>query len=215
MFRSFQILNETVINELGVDYYDEIKKLTNYKKNNGEFFSAALALYVSREAPTKLFFHTDDFPALEEFSSFFKYHQIGYIEDSADLLLLLYRLDDSFTVQQLDIYLSKLFSEYASEVVILEKQLKEKYTEIASTHNKDLSLKENLNVLIKSLAAQNFNGINKIKDFFHQNKTKFKGINDLLENYESVFELESSSNDFLKKIAFLRSEIKSNFIYKL
>lgn len=217
VFRRNQKHDDQIRHELGNGFFDEVQDLTNYPKNNGEFYSTALALYLSRFkliknsqsdfVNTKVFFHTDDYPAKNDFSSFYLHQQIGYIEDTADLLLLLYRLDDSFNKIQLDRFLSNLFSEYAPEVSSLEKRLRELKTELSINLRKDRNFVYNLSQLINKLDEHNFNGINENADFFFSQRRKYSKVCQLIDEYESVFELATDSMNLLKKIQFYRRKI--------
>ena len=86
----------------------------DYQKLNGELYSAALSLYLSRVENEKVLFYTDDNPACKTFKSFFDFQQIGYIGDSVDLLLFLYWLSpaDKFSQEELKKYLTSLRGEY-------------------------------------------------------------------------------------------------------
>jgi len=151
IFRGKQILNEEITKDFGLDYFSRIKTLTSYEKSNGEFYSTALAVYLSRERDIKLFFHTDDSPAKDEFQLFFKFQQIGYIEDTADLLVLLYRINENLSLIALDKALSDLASEYAIEVSILEKKLR-LYQIPAKDIKRMKQIKMNLDLLINKLS---------------------------------------------------------------
>lgn len=218
-FRNKKTLNSLIFKEVGDDYFDKINEITEHsKKHNGELHSTALALYLSRSESKKIYFYTDDFPAKDEFSPFFEFQQIGQIKDSVDFLLLLFWIDESFNEAELDKFLSKLFSEYATEVSFLEKELKNyKETNIDANYIKSKPKEsiENLNKLIYKLSIHDFSNITIHKDYFNQNKLKFKTINDILNKYDSVFELQTTSNDILKKISSYRKQLKNKKIYKL
>lgn len=223
VFRRNQKHDSEMKHELGDGFFDEVQELTNYSKKNGEFYSTALALYLSRFkliknsqsdfVSTKVFFHTDDYPAKNDFKSFFLYQQIGYIEDTADLLLLLFRLDDSFNKTQLDRFLSNLFSEYAPEVSSLEKRLRELKAELSISLRKDRNFTYNLNQLIDKLSLFDFKGINENADFFFNQRKKYSSVCKLISKHESVFELDTDSMSLLKKIQLYRNKIED--IYRV
>jgi len=218
-FRSNQMLDYVIKHDLGDDIFDEVRRLTGYTKYNGEFYSAVLALYLSRckplkhnsndFIPTKLYFHTDDYPAKNEFDSFYRYQQIGYIEDTADLLILIYRLDDNFTLRQLDIALNDLFSEYATEVVLLKRKLRNYKKNLPKNLIRDKFFVNNLNLLIIKLENIDFNGIIDIKDGFVMNNSKYGTINKILKTYEPVFELDYTSLNLLNKIKSIREKLET------
>ena len=223
LFRRNQMLDNEIKHELGDDIFDQVKKLTGYYKENGEFSSAVLALFLSRckplkhnsndFVPTKLYFYTDDYPAKNEFDSFYRYQQIGYIEDSADLLVLLYRLDYDFTLKQLDKVLSSLFAEYAREVTLLEKKLRDIKNNLPVNLSRDKFCVKNLDLLIDRLHKFDFIGINEIKESFFRNKTKYTVICNLLKTYKLVFELDYTSYNLLYKIKSVRKKV--NTIHKI
>ncbi|MDA6069197.1 hypothetical protein NJT12_06155 [Flavobacterium sp. AC] len=216
-FRSKIKLNEDVFKDLGDDYFERIGEITGYIKANGELHSTALALYLSRTESKKIFFYTDDYPAKNEFSSFFEFQQIGQIKDSVDLLVLLFWIDENFSKAQLLNFISKLFSEYAIEVSFLEKELKS-YLENnvdAKFAKTNPGVRENLKELISKLSNHNFSKISENKEFFEQKKQKCKIINDIIKKYNKVFELQNTSIDILVKIRNLEGDLKTNKVYKI
>lgn len=213
-FRQKQEKNSKIKTEFGADFFKTVKSLTNYPKNNGEFYSTALALYISRFKEinkkkfigTKVFFHTDDYPAKEFFSSFFFEQQIGYIEDTADLLVLLYRLDETFTINQLDRYLSNLFSEYAPEVSGLHKRLQKIKSSLNLKLRRDKAFIKNLDKLIYKLSEFEFFEINEPIKFFSRNSKKYPNVYDAINHYSLVLDLQSNSTGLLEKIRKVRKE---------
>lgn len=212
LFRHYQILNNNIAQDLGKDIFSQVKRMLNYKKDNGEFFSSVLSLYKSRFEPTKIFFHTDDFPAKEEFSSFYKLQQIGYIEDTADLLLLLYRLDDDFKENELNELLSRLQSQYTSQVSELVKKLQS--YKIPHRLLRDLDYKKNLSLLIKELNNYKLDSIQEVKTFFFSRVKRYKGICSLLESFDLISDLGGTDN-LVTKIIRIRKELKLQPIYTL
>lgn len=212
IFRKYQVFDNVIINDLGNDFIDQVKELSKYSKNNGELYSSALSLYKSRLESTKLFFHTDDFPAKDEFSSFFATQQIGHIEDTSDLLLLLYSLDDNFKNKELEELLSKLQFQYTSQISILTKKLRE--YQVPRGLLKDFAFRKNLSYLIDGLSNYNFDRVYKIKDFFINNRRKYKVISDLLKDFDLISDLGVSDN-LVNKIIRTRKELEKLPIYKL
>lgn len=212
-FRGFQITNEKIEKDLGKTFFETIKENCSYQKYNGEFYSTALAIYLTTLMPTKLFFHTDDYPARDFFSKYYTIQQIGQIEDTADLLVLLYRLDENFSLKQLDKALSDLFSEYALDVSLLEKRLREIESSLPLQLLRIKEFRQALSQLINKLYKHDFSGINAIRDYFNRNKARNRLVCDLLELYENVFYLESNSSNFLKKIVELRKYIHKVYCF--
>jgi hypothetical protein len=110
------------------DYYelkDEVTKLTNYSKENGEFFSVLLSFYLSKYEEEQVAFHTDDIPAKDFFLPYFVSEKIGLINDSIDLLLFLFNQNIDFTNNDLKKYFSSLYSEYTFAISGLLKDINE------------------------------------------------------------------------------------------
>ena len=86
---------------------ESVRTVSGYSQRpNGELYSTALSLYLSRMEGEKVLFFTDDFPAKADFNSCFEFQQIGYIGDSVDLLVTLYWLSPKgqFTKDELEKY---------------------------------------------------------------------------------------------------------------
>lgn len=212
LFRHYQILDNVITRDLGNDVFSKVKEISNYVKNNGEFFSSVLSLYKSRLEPTKLFFHTDDFPAKEEFSTFYKSQQIGYIEDTADLLLLLYRLDDDFKENELDELLSRLQSQYTSQVSELASKLRSYQT--PQKLLRDTAFRKNKITLINELSNYKLDSVQKIKGFFFSGRKRYRGICELLDGFDLISDLGGEDN-LVNKIIRIRKELKVKPIYIL
>lgn len=106
-------LDEVVKKDVGNEFFEQICSFSGHtKKFNGELISSVLALVLSRCEESKVCFVTDDFPAKEEFIPFFTIQQIGLIEDSIDLLLMLHWSKSDFTKIKLENALSDLKAEY-------------------------------------------------------------------------------------------------------
>lgn len=216
-FRSKRKLDEELFKELGKDYFERIGKITGYFKSNGELHSTALALYLSRNESKKIFFYTDDYPAKKEFSNFFEFQQIGQIKDTVDLLVLLFWLNEDFEQAQLLKLLNKLFSEYANEVSLLEKELKS-YQENnvdANFIRANPGARENLKDLIYKLSKHDFSKIVIHREFFEQKKQKCKIIYDIIKKYNTVFELQNTSTNILLKISEIEEKLKTKKIFKI
>ena len=105
--------DEEIKRIVGNEYFEQICSFSGHtKKFNGELISSVLALVLSRFEESKVCFLTDDFPAKEEFSSFFTIQQIGLIEDSIDLLLMFHWSNSDFTKRNLENVLFDLKAEY-------------------------------------------------------------------------------------------------------
>jgi hypothetical protein len=210
--------NQDILNDFGSDYFDRIKILTNYtKRENGELCSTGHALYLSRYHYKNVSFYTDDYPAKEDFSNFFQHQQIGQVKDSVDLIILLYWLDDNFTDQQLKKVLNELYSQYATEISLLMKELQNfqnnKVNAVFIRSNKTVALK--LNELIAKLKKLDFKNINSYYVFFDGKKGKT--ISNIIQKYTSVFELDNISKEesLLEKIKKVSADIGKVKILKL
>lgn len=219
-FRAKKNDNKELLNDLGVNYFEKIKEITDYKKkSNGELCSVAYALYLSRCNENKVFFYTDDLPAKEYFTPFFDYQQIGHIKDSVDLLTLLYWLDENFTANQLKRVLNELYSQYATDVILLEKALENFQQNVVDAQYRKSyrEVTEKLSLLISRLRQFKFQGISEIKTFFENKRANHKNINEILDQFSSVFYLDNGikNENLLEKIKRIISQVDSNRIHKL
>ena len=105
-----------------------LKKTINYNKLNGEFFSSALALNLSRLEKDYIIFVTDDIPAKEEFLNFFQEHKIGNIISTVDFLYTLYQLEEH------DIFIKESFFNLKREYLIEIKSFEEKTENLLSCY---------------------------------------------------------------------------------
>lgn len=96
---------------------------------NGEYYSASLALYLSREGKQKFYenllsivFVTDDAPAEQDLKEFFQINQIGTIINSIDLMTILY-LKQRITKNELIGYCIALKDLYAKELSFIKNEV--------------------------------------------------------------------------------------------
>jgi hypothetical protein len=193
------------------DLSDSVLESMNYPKRNGEYFSILLSYYLNTFEKCHILFFTDDSPAKEYFTPHLGHNKIGYIEDSVDLLILLYRQNQEFTTNDLKKLLSSLYYEYVVELGELEKEING--LDIPSHHirNKDASLKLNqMRVAIKNLKLDEAYKI--YVDVCGDTK-KYNFLYEVLSKYSSFFEKKLSS-DFLKKIKDNISYVDSKPFYK-
>lgn len=170
------------------DIADLVRDFLNYqKKPNGELYSAALSLFLSRVEGEKVLFYTDDYPAKREFTSCFDFQQTGYIGDTVDLLVFLYWLSPQgqFSKDELEKYLTALRGEYVSKVKVLQAQINQ-YALSQTTTKKALARKYDM----EGLAAELASGqpikitISKCKKYFDGDKSpQGKNINKLLDDF--------------------------------
>lgn len=211
--RTLIVLKSKMDNDLGGDFWEDLKIATGYKKSNGEFYSVGLSLYLSRMNECKLFLQTDDYPARDFFSPYFTYQQIGFIEDTVDFLILLYRLSDEkiFSKRKLDDFLSSLFQEYTDEI----RQLRDTLEEYYEKNNKHMRSPHRflLSKILLDLRNTNIKGIGvtigKIKAM------NLPNLNRTFEKHISILDLENNSSDLLSKIKNAREALKTKDIFKI
>jgi len=118
------------------DNYEECQKIlekTRKSKHtwdkNGEYYSASLALYLSREGKEKFYenilsivFVTDDAPAEQDLKEFFQINQIGTIINSIDLMTIFY-LKERITKNELISYCTALKDLYAKELSFIKNEV--------------------------------------------------------------------------------------------
>lgn len=194
------------------DIADSVRYFLNYqKKPNGELYSTALSLFLSRVKGEKVLFYTDDYPAKREFTSYFNFHQTGYIGDTVDLLVFLYWLSPQgqFSKDELERYLTALRGEYVSKVKVLQTQISQ-YALSQTTTKKALARKFDM----EGLAAELTRGqplsetISKCKKYFDGDRSvQGKAINKLLDEF-------GDSPAIVEKIGVTLQGINKYGIYK-
>ena len=127
-------LDADIKNELDDEFERLLKFSKHDKRENGELYCVALALFKSRWEGEMVTIYTDDYKATEEFRDFYRYHRIGDIGDTLDLLTLLYWTTPETTFQRTAYhsFLENLRAEYSHQLkdvtdgieVYLEKQKK-------------------------------------------------------------------------------------------
>jgi len=214
LFRGFITQNESIVRDLGDDYFDNIKKLTGYHKDNGEFYSVALSLYLSRVECCQLTFYTDDFPAQADFSPFFRTQQIGKIEDSADLLIYLYWLYPDFEKEQLIFFLTELRSQYVTDVKLLNEQIRAYKARKSVKRLKDI--RKPLNQLELQLQRYELKGVNELRKTILRYERQHKPLCDIIEQFKTVFSLEGNAGpNLIAKIQDTLQCLEDDRIYKI
>jgi hypothetical protein len=212
-FRRFIKPDEIILKDCGKEFFDTVEGLANYKKKNGEFYSTALSLYLSRYSFSSVTFYTDDKPAEEHFTSFFRNQQIGKIEDSIDLLILLYWLNQDFREKELENLLTELYSQYAVSVKGLLSYIRKYKNSRKPWEIK--GIKRFLDELEAKLDTLYFYGIKEIRRYIIKHSKQHPILCGKLEEYREVFELDSEKNkDILTKIRQARENVRKNRIYK-
>ncbi|GAB3761552.1 hypothetical protein [Spirosoma pomorum] len=186
-------------------YEEEFKKYTSYTKMNGEFCSTICSSVLSRSYKSKVVFFTDDYKAKKDFINFFSFHQIGYIEDSVDLLIFLFSNDSSFKKITLLNFLSNLRSRYLSDHVNLIDRLRNRYNDLML---KDKEEKHVISNLIKNLNDMNLLNVRKLFEGLDQKKDVFR----LMNEYDSLFEID---NAYVDKIIGYETHFRGSSVFAL
>lgn len=195
------------------DMADAVRAFLNYqKKPNGELYSVALSLFMSRVAGEKVLFYTDDYPAKKEFTSYFDFQQTGYIGDSVDLLVFLFWLSPhgSFSNNELEKYLTALRGEYVSKVIIIQKKIAQYASALASSNKALVRRRFEMEGLAAELVSSKplNDTINKCKKYFDGDKTaQGKDINKMLDDF-------GDSPAIVEKVDAMLQGINEYGIYK-
>lgn len=206
-FYPFMFQDKELKRNLG-ETFNQISKYCNYiKKENGELFSTALALWQSRQYKVFFHFYTDDFPAKEAFNKIFEYQQIGQIHDSVDLLTLLYWTNNNFSFSDYRRFLSSLFNEQFRELKELQNKIQNYKDSLSKNLRRNREFMRNLSSLLNAILNYQFDSINQYLTFFTNNKRKYRDVNKILNQYPKIFELSSSEEGNLasKLIRTLKS----------
>lgn len=189
-----------------------IRQYVNYsKKNNGELYSSAYALRISREEECRVCFYTDDICAKEQFSPFFEFQQIGYICDSVDLLILLYRLVQEFSLDNLKYFIRELYNEYSISFENFSKIVVDNQSQWKKNKTRDAKLISNISNLEEACKNRDVRAIKSILSFF-EGDTKYKYIFDTLKDYSNSI----TEGYMCRKIhTIIQSLNKGNIVYKI
>ncbi|AFK04127.1 hypothetical protein Emtol_2994 [Emticicia oligotrophica DSM 17448] len=195
-----------------LDLNDSVLEVLKYTKKNGEYYSILLGYYLNTFEKAHILFYTDDSPAKFFFTPHLSQNQIGYIQDSVDLLIFLYRQNQDFTSNHLKKYLSSLYSEYATEYTLLEKEMNNFEVPKGQIKNKDFKLK--LGQIKYAINEFKLEGIYELyKDVISDSK-KYGILRDILLKHSSFFESRIHSDYFNKiKTSIALVDSKSYFKY--
>ena len=193
------------------EYKACIQEFCAYKKENGEFYSMLISLYLCRQKHCRLYFYTDDYPAKCVFDSFFNYQQIGVIGDTIDLLVFLYWSNPDFDQRKLEKYLQNLLSEFATPFKEFHNQFMEKKERWITRNIKNKILKENLDKIERGLEGLNFEKIGEGMAYFKNDGKSYKEIKTFLDSYLDI----NFSGYMVSKIKDTVSSLKRHPIYKM
>lgn len=197
--------------ECYLELTEVIAKLTNYKGRNGEFYSILLSFFLNTFDKKYILFVTDDGPAKNHFSQHLEHHKIGYINDSVDLLIFLYRHSDEFSRNDLKKFLSSLYSEYVIEISDLEKKVNS--IEIPKQLLKNRDIIYGLQKIRASLSRFDLRQVDQVYKEVITNQKKYKFLFEVLEPYSYFFE-KNASTEYLSKIKKTIVEVDSKPFFK-
>jgi len=198
--------DDDIKRNLGKNWVEKIVSYVGHtKKANGELFSSLLALSLSRENDVKICFYTDDFPAKNEFRDFFYIQQIGSIEDSVDLLLMLYWMEEDFPMQKLKKNLYDLKSEYNKVVV----NFVNKIIALKSKYEQKQLIWKKLDCIVNAFYSNKMNEFSKYVDDIR--KVKDKNIKECL----SAFPYLPKQPRIAEKVDYVLKELEEIDIFKL
>jgi hypothetical protein len=202
LFLPHALSDTDIVKNISQKHFDDLCLFSKHKKkSNGELYSSALSLYISRDKNSKVFFYTDDFPAKEQFSSYFSYQQIGVIGDSIDLLLFLHWAKSNFDEKRLKKYLVDLKSEYNIPLKQLVDKIQAKKDSFSNKEKKDKNLIENVDKILNGYFKSDSQSINEGIVFFNNNNkypvikriiTRFPDINKECVLFQKVREIIQS-----------------------
>lgn len=201
--------NEDIIKNITRKLFEELKTYgdKSYQKENGELFSTALGLIVSRSEDDKIWFYTDDKPATEYFMPYFCYQQIGTIMDTVDLLIYLYWTSPDFDKKRLEKYLQDLYSDINQPLKRMINEV-QKIKDSFSNNNINNGLRRNVNDLIDSYYNLDIpkmeNAIEAIKSSYTSSKvaTVISKYGNLLINSPLIIRICKTKKDLNKYVVF-------------
>lgn len=179
-------LDSNIKKDLGDEGFEHIVKFSGHnKRENGELYCVALALVKSREEEELVTIYTDDYKAMEKFRELCRYHRIGEMGDTLDLLTLLYWLTPE-QVFQYSLYLSFLvnlrteYNHQLNDVVevitgFLEQKKKSKCN--------DRALLENLGKIVAGYRRSDVDQMDAGVRFF-QEGNKYREVKKMVENVD-------------------------------
>jgi len=208
------IKNSHILKLADQNFINDSHKVFNYNKLNGEFFSSSYSLLLSRLYNTKVIFITDDYPAHQHFSKYYKFQKIGYIEDIVDLLIFLSTMSNLFTTIILNNFFTSILSSYNSQIVGFRKELEKFRNELTVQQKKDHFLSKNLTSLLKKLSNFELDEIKKYRNKF--NTRKYPTLTRIIRNNDSVLDINSESRKaMIDKVNNTIKSLKAQKIYKV
>lgn len=169
------------------DDFERVVKFSghNYKRENGELLCVALALVKSREEEELVTIYTDDYKASEEFRELCRYHRIGELGDTLDLLTLLYWLTPE-QVFQYSLYYSfieNLRAEYNHQLRSVVDKAEKLLEQKKKSRCNDRDLLANLGKIVEGYRRPDVNQMDAGVRYF-QNGNKYKEVKKIVENVD-------------------------------
>ena len=204
--------DDDIIKDLSKQLFVEISNYTGHIKENGELYSTALSLIVSRYETEKVLFCTDDVPATNILSRYFQFQQIGSIMDTVDLLVYLYWSSSDFDRKLFDRYLSKLWADVNQPLKLFVDEIQKLKDSFSLADNKDKLLRMNVDRIIRGYYQYDGSQIIDAVTCLKKNKTGTKVAN-TIERFSHV-NIEMAC-PLISKIQSLRLDMKKNELFKI
>ncbi len=190
-----------------------LKRATEYPKMNGEFYSIALSLYLSRigehdvnENLLKTCFISDDDIAKKDFEHFFKENQIGQFLDSIDIVTLCY-LKEYISKKEILDYCSDLKTLYNREAIPLIEEI-----ERIQKHEKDSRVQHVLSISLERIQhgdTDELDGLQRDKNFIKLRRKEQK----FAELFDAF--LQSNIGIKIEYIQQRQKDIERNNVWKI
>ena len=204
--------DDDIIKDLSRQLFVEISNYTGHKKENGELYSTALSLIVSRCESEKVLFCTDDVPATNLLSRYFQFQQIGSIMDTVDLLVYLYWSSSDFDRKLFDRYISKLWADLNQPLKLFVDKIQKIKDSFSLADNKDKLLRMNVDRIISGYYQYDGSQIIEAVTYLKKNKKGTKVAN-TIEGFSQV-NIEMAC-PLISKIQTLRLDMKENELFKI
>lgn len=179
--------DSVIKNDLGDEDFERVVKFSGHtdKRVNGELFCVALALVKSREEEELVTIYTDDYKAIEEYRELCRYHRIGELGDTLDLLTMLYWLT-SESVFQYSLYysfLENLRAEYNHQLKDVAETAETYLEQKKRSRCNDRDLLENLGKIVAGYRRSDVDQMDAGVRFF-QDGRKYKEVRKIVENVD-------------------------------
>lgn len=204
--------DDEIVKDLSNQVFNEIKTFSanSYYKDNGELYSTALGLVISRTENNQVLFYTDDKPATDYFMPYFKYQQIGTIMDTVDLLIYLYWSNPDFDKKRLNKYLQAIYSDINQPFKVMINDI-QKIRDNFSNH--EFRKKGLINAVDNLIRSYQDLDIKKMQDYTQEIKDNY--------NQSKVAKILSKNNELLticplvSKLIMVKKNFNKYEIFKI